>query len=252
MCSSDLFTLSSFTGAVTLVTTSLAGAQTILTGAGTTTVSASSTGGALTIQGAGLVGVTAVTTGAGAQTIISTSTQAVTVNSTLGEGALVIVTGSGNDTITLLSSDAAGSNLITANAGADTITLVAGPFAARETLVIGDADSGITVATADKVINFVTGSDLLKMGFAGNATAGTGNYIEAGTAVADFAAALVAANAALAVLNGTSGATELFAFQFDTVNGYLFNDANSDGAADQVIVLVGVSSSTFAAADIII
>lgn len=244
--------LSTFTGLATLTTTSLAGAQAIHTGVAATTVNATSTGGALHIEGAGLVSVTATTTGGGAQTIISTSTSAVTVIATTGEGALNVTTGSGNDTITLFSSNVAGANLLIPNAGADTITLVSGVFAAPEIIVIGNGDSGITLATADSIKNFVSGSDQLKMGFAGDATGGSGNYVESTTAVADFATALTAANVALATLNGTSGATELFAFQFDGSNGYLFNDTDSNGAADQVIVLVGLTAATFAATDIII
>ena len=75
--------------------------------------------------------------------------------------------------------------------------------------------------------------------------------MEAGAAVADFAAALAAADIALAALNGTSAATQLYAFQFDGTNGYLFIDTDSDGDADQVIVLAGVTSAGFSAADIV-
>jgi hypothetical protein len=79
----------------------------------------------------------------------------------------------------------------------------------------------------------------------------TGNYVEAGAAVASFSAALTAANAALATLNGTSAAAELYSFQFDAANGYLFDDTDGDGAADQVIVLAGIDNNEFAHSSII-
>ena len=60
-----------------------------------------------------------------------------------------------------------------------------------------------------------------------------------------------AANTALTALAGTSAAAELYAFQFDGTNGYLFIDTDSDGDADQVIVLAGVTSAGISAADIV-
>ena len=78
------------------------------------------------------------------------------------------------------------------------------------------------------------------------------NYTEAGAAVANFAAALTAANTALAATNtAETTATVGYDLQFDATNGYLFKDTNSDGAADTVIVLVGVNNATFAATDIV-
>jgi hypothetical protein len=59
-------------------------------------------------------------------------------------------------------------------------------------------------------------------------------------------------NNALAVLNSTSSAAELFSFQFDGTNGYLFDDVDSDGVADQVIILVGITDGSIAATDIIL
>jgi len=89
------------------------------------------------------------------------------------------------------------------------------------------------------------------MGTAGDATANTGTYVEASAAVADFAAALTAANTALATLAGTSAATELYSFQWDANNGYLFNDTDGNGTADQVVVLVGITGASIAATDIV-
>ncbi len=99
--------------------------------------------------------------------------------------------------------------------------------------------------------NFQTQLDTLKLGLAGDATAATGNYVEASTSVSDYAAALAAANLALAALNGTSNQSQLYAFEYDSRNGYLFEDTDSDGAADQVVVLVGIDKDGLSASDII-
>lgn len=153
----------------------------------------------------------------------------------------------GNDQI----SGGTGNDSITGGAGADTITLVTGVFAATDTIVIGNTDSGITVAAADRITGFTAANDALKMGTAGDATAGTGTYVEATAAVANFGAALTAANTALAILTGTSLATELYSFQWDGTNGYLFDDIDENGDADQVVVLVGITGAGIAAGDII-
>ena len=189
----------------------------------------SSTGGIIITTGSGA---DLITTGGGADTIVS------------GAGNDTIVAGAGKDTI----NGGSGSDSITGGTGADAMTGGTG----ADTFVIATGATGITVATADSIADFATTSDKLKLGIAGDATAGTGNYVENAAAVADFAAALVAANTALGTLNGTSAAAQLHSFQFDATNGYLFEDTNSDGTADQFIVLVGITSATIAAGDIIV
>ena len=161
-----------------------------------------------------------------------------------GAGADHIVTGHGNDVLT----GGAGNDVLTGGAGADVLTGGAG----ADIFVIGDTDSGITLATADTITDFVTGVDHLQLGHAGDATAGTGNYVEATAQVLNFDVAHTAADAALALLHVSAPAQlELFAFQFDATNGYLFDDTNHDGVAEQVIVLAGVHTAAgFAAADI--
>ena len=136
---------------------------------------------------------------------------------------------------------------ITGGAGADSLTGGGG----ADTFVFAAGDSGVTLPTADVIADFVGGTDLLGLGLAGDAAAGTGNYVEAGAAVADFSAALAAANAALASLDGTSAASRLYAFEFDGTNGYLFIDTDSDGDADQVVILTGVTDAGLSAGDII-
>jgi hypothetical protein len=108
-----------------------------------------------------------------------------------------------------------------------------------DTFVIGNTDSGITLATADTITGW-DATDFLALGVAGTGV----NYSEAGAAVANFAAALTAANAALDTTVG-------YAFQFDAANGYLFEDTDLDGSANQVIVLAGIANTEFAAGNII-
>lgn len=276
--------MATFTGVATVVTNSSgAGAHAVTTGSGASTVTSVTTAGNQTIKGVGLTAVSATSKGAGDQAIgdasgggaalvtvtaignasgnqviTSTSTSAVTVNvlnngtagnqtvttgagndviiSTTWGGNNVYITGAGNDTITLLRpTTVSTSNTITAGTGADVINLKAN--GSPDVIVIGDLDSGITIATADRITSFGT-NDTLKMGTVASAA----NYAEASAAVTGFDAALTAANTALAAKSGA----ERFAFQFDGTNGYLFNDTNGDGSANQVIVLVGVTSITMA------
>ena len=222
--------MTSFSGAATLTTTSTTGNQTIQTG---------TTGGNDKITAVATTGNVTVTTGAGDDVVSVT-----TAGTGTGLGAITITTGAGNDTITVVNAAAGDNATITAGAGADKITL--GTDAAK--VVIGNTDSGITVATADTITGFKTTSDTIALGFAGGAT----NATEAAAAVTDFATALTNANAALAALKVANPAsTELANFQWDATNGYLFNDTNADGTADQVIVLVGITGTTFAVADIV-
>ncbi len=162
-----------------------------------------------------------------------------------GNGNDTLLGGAGNDTLV----GGGGTNVMEGGTGADAIDITGGPA----TVVVGNTDSGLSLATADSITGFVAASDSLKLGLAGDADGlgGNDNYVEAGAAVADFAAALAAANVALAALAGASTAAELFAFEFDGTNGYLFNDINGDGTADQVIVLVGVDNTEISSADII-
>lgn len=229
--------MTSFTGAATLTTTSTTGAQTIATG---------TAGGASKVDAAATTGAVTVTTGTGNDTVKITHFGTVATND-------AVTTGAGNDSITLVgTATKTVATTITAGAGADTIVLdTAGT--STDTIVIGNTDSGITVATADSVKNFLTTVDTLKLGINGDAAGvGTTNYHEAAAAVTDFAAALSAGNTILATLaTNNTGAVEAFAFQWDATNGYLFNDTDGNGTADQVIVLVGLTGAGIAAADII-
>lgn len=160
------------------------------------------------------------------QTLISTAASKFDI--TAGAGAQTITTGAGNDTIT----GGAGADVMTGGAGADTF--------AYGTLATVLAQTGITLATADTIADFVSGTDLIKTGSAGSGA----NYVEASAAV-DFATAQAAADAAMdntVVYYLTSTAAD---------GGLLFVDSNVDGTADAVIKLTGITSSNFAFTDII-
>jgi Ca2+-binding RTX toxin-like protein len=145
-----------------------------------------------------------------------------------------IVSGSGNDTITL----GLGADVATGNSGSNIF-------------VVNNGSTGLTIGTADTITDFQFGTDKLKLGLAGDGTVDTGNYVENSTGVEDYAAALSTANSALNTLNSTSAATELYAFEYDSNSGYLFIDSDSDGAAEDLIILSGVESTTISAGDII-
>ena len=143
------------------------------------------------------------------------------------------------------------SNILSAPGSADALNGTVN----AEIFKVDPGASSLDLANAQYVLgyyaNFQTGLDQLKLGVAGDATAGTGNYVEASSAVSDYAAALTQANQALAALDSTSSYSQLYAFQYDAQNGYLFEDTNGDGAANQVIVLVGIHPEGIAAGDII-
>ena len=148
-------------------------------------------------------------------------------------GGMTIITGSGNDVIKAATTG----GTITGGAGADKMTAGAGD----DIFVQGKTDSGITLATADSIDQFVTTKDAIKTGTAGSAD----NYNENASTVADFAAALEAANAAM-------DGTVIYSFQSDGTDGYLFWDTDGDGNADQAITLLGLTSDAgFAFGDII-
>ncbi len=231
-------------GDVSVNATSDAGAQTITTGLGHATVDSTAGAGAQTITGENLASVTAVSTGAGAQTITSTGAGDVSVTATVGTGALTISTGAGNDNITVIGSSVAGAVTVSSGVGADNITLVNNGLApAQVNIVIGNGDSGITVASADHIYGFDGTAVHLQMGTAATAA----NFAESNVVVANYAAALSAANTAMQGLTGAN----LFSFQSDGTNGYLFHETGGQANADQVVVLVGINAAHFSAANVI-
>lgn len=150
----------------------------------------------------------------------------------------VLSGGSGNDYI----NGGDGNDTITGGAGVD--TLVGGLGA--DTFVFATADIDTTAgAVTDKITDFKSSEgDKLKLGAAGDATLSTGNYLEAGAAVADLATLLGAADTAL------DGTVKYYLGQVTGGASYLVIDTDGTGYTD-VIELTGVTLATFAATDII-
>jgi Ca2+-binding RTX toxin-like protein len=174
--------MNTFTGLATIATTSVAGAQTIVTGLGVAEVTALSAAGALDIKGIGLTTVTATNTGAGsqtigdvsgnganlvsvtaqssagAQTINSTSTNTVTIDATSDSGTQTITTGAGDDVITATTT--ADINTITAGAGDDTINVLAA--ASGSYLINGDdGNDRLSGGAGIDALNGGAGNDML-------------------------------------------------------------------------------------------
>lgn len=112
------------------------------------------------------------------------------------------------------------------------------------------------VGNNDTVTDFVSGTDVLDLAVAGTVA----NYSEAVDAdlgaAFGTAASLVAAQAAYLVQQAvTPLVNETYTFIGNSnaggVGGYLFVDANNDGAADSVILLTGIGAAGFAFTDIV-
>ena len=171
----------------------------------------------------------------GSESITGPTNIAVTLNGLQGNDMLT----GGNAADTFIGGG--GADILTGNNGADIFTWITS----------GGNDSGLSESTADTITDFVSGTDQLKLGLIGNGTSGSGNYVEAASAVASLNAAHTAANAALTSLNGTSSAAKLYSFQYDSSNGYLFKDDNSDGTVDGMFILTGIDHTEIAHGDII-
>lgn len=156
-----------------------------------------------------------------------------------GVGGAEIVGNAGNDII----KGTAGNDIISGNNGNDTITGGAGADnmtggTGVDTYIIGNTDSGITVATADTITNFTVGTDKLSLGVAATSTNTTFNA----SSVADFAAAKLAADAAF-----LAGTTLEYYVVNDGTDTFVFVDNGADGvAAEQAIVLTGALALTTA------
>ncbi|WP_340122816.1 DUF4214 domain-containing protein [Methylobacter svalbardensis] len=240
--------MSTFTGEAVLNTTSVAGAQTLVTGSGLTTVTAISDAGALDIKGIGLALVSATTTGAGAQTIgdaggngasltmvnatansgtqtiTSTNTADTAVTAISTSGLQHITTGAGNDTVTTTA--AAGTiNTISTGAGNDTIVaslgsdLITGGLGADkmtggggvDTFVFGANDSIIGVSM-DSITDFnVGGTDILTFGATTTVLAVDATDLVAGANVQTTAGGLIGFHA-----DDSTLALKIAAVQADT------------------------------------
>jgi Ca2+-binding RTX toxin-like protein len=149
----------------------------------------------------------------------------------------------------------AGDDHITGHAGGDLMT--GGSGADVFHYANGSGDTGMTIATADRITDFVSGTDKIDMEFAGTSWPwghhSYGNYAEQ---TIDFGAGFEAAEERASYMlwpyapDPQQG--RMYAFVTDGVNGYLFTDLDHDGAADTAIILEGLTSTTqFAHTDIV-
>ena len=131
----------------------------------------------------------------------------------------------------------AGADFMSGGAGADLMTGGTG----ADQFVFAAGDSGITLATADTVTDFLTGVDTIATSqLPGNAT------IADGGALVDFAAFVTAANAVLTAGAGTNDVYVAYNAAASD-NAWVVVDENDSGsvdAGDTVIVLVGVNLVT--------
>ena len=129
-----------------------------------------------------------------------------------------------------------GDDTLTGGLGKDTYTLGAG----KDTVVIATADTGNTVAAADVVTSFTSGTDKLSLGTAGKLE----NYTEiAGVDGDALAETAVDVNAAM---DGTVKYVYVYGLDVlfptggsDTDDGALFVDADMDGTFDDLIIITG-------------
>jgi len=178
--------------------------------------------GVIIAGGAGAVAVGAagaITGTVGADTITGTA------------GIDTIDGGAGNDTI----SGGAGADVITGGTGADTLT----GGADADDFILASGDTGATVATADTITDFATGSDSIALGGAAgtDGTAG-GNMLSAdGSGMAGLAAVITAADVAF-------DGTVIYYVAYDVAgsgDGYLLFDEDANGTFDddEALVILG-------------
>lgn len=143
-------------------------------------------------------------------------------------GSDLIVAGDGNDVLT----GGAGADVLLGGAGGDVFMYGAFSTASGQT--------GATLSTADRITDFMSGADTIRIGTAGSAA----NYREA-AAAGTFATALSSANTAM------DGTVRYFLTNTEADGGLLFMDSNGDGTADALVRLTGITDSNFEFSDII-
>ena len=194
------------------------------------------------LDGNGLIQATDLLINMTDETGFASSDMDVTI--TGGNQADVITTGAGADTLS--GGTGTVSDTLSGGAGVDTMEGGAGADVFKITT---DTDSGITVALADTIKDFVTSSDTIDFsGAAGSAA----NYAEAdGSGNANLAAVISDAN-------GVFDGTKVYYAEYDVAgggHGYLLFDADGDGTfnnTDVLVILTGINlASEIAHGDII-
>jgi Ca2+-binding RTX toxin-like protein len=177
-----------------------------------------------------------ITGGAGNDTIVG------------GGGSDTLVGGTGADSIV----GGVSTDLITGGTGIDTVTGGTG----IDTFVIAAGATNTSDATAvtDVITDFVTTSDIIKLGTAGAAGgSAAGSYSENLTAkdsitivIADAEASFVAATTGL-----TTGVKQAYYFGVSGGNGYLISDSNAGDTANGITVIQLTGVTNIGEADII-
>jgi hypothetical protein len=254
------FTGSTLTALVNLdasgvVATGIAGANQTAS----TTAANIGTGGAVTFSSSVNNKAVTVTTGNGADVISVASVNNATFLAT-GVTAATVTTGEGNDTITGSAGkdviDAgAGRDVITGGARADTITTGAGNdrvvlnLASESTLANKDVITDFTANTFGNGTSGAAGTGAANA----SATSFTGDVIDLRAFIAGpitkVSVAVVATESAatISLQNVGDATTDTIAIALDSTTGNVYFDVNSDGVADSVMTLTGVSTLTNAA-----
>lgn len=162
-----------------------------------------------------------------------------------GDGDDIVIGNQGADTI----SGGAGADNLTGNAGADTYTGGAG----ADDFTILEDSTGITVATADIITDFVTGTDTVSVNQDG--AGATEVVIVDGTSIADFTALVAAVDAIFTANDGNNDNTAVYYNALGTGDAYVFVDSDDSGsfaAGDDLIILSGINlAAEIAVADIV-
>jgi Ca2+-binding RTX toxin-like protein len=176
-----------------------------------------------------------------------------------GAGNDILTGGAGADTL----DGGEGNDILTGGIGADVFNSGEG----KDKFVIDNKDSGSIVKIladpadtlkiavhvgSDTIEGFDIALDRIALGVAGSKSnfkivdESTQAALKITDLATDFDSAYAQANIALTKATGK----ERFAFVSDGTDGYVFNDTNGDGKADQVIVLTGITEG-FTAQNII-
>ncbi|MDO9318527.1 MAG: calcium-binding protein [Gammaproteobacteria bacterium] len=159
-------TMTSFTGAATITTTTTgAGAHTITTGSGVTTVNATGVAaGAQTINGVGLTTVDATVNGAGDQVIGTTlGGNLVTVNATVLAAGSQTIASTSSSNVTIVADAASGAQVITTAGGNDKVTTT-GAAGQTATISTGSGNDVISAGLSTDLITGGTGADTMTGG----------------------------------------------------------------------------------------
>jgi Ca2+-binding RTX toxin-like protein len=198
------------------------------------TVDASSMSAAVDVDTSASAVVVTMTGGKGGDTLEG-GIRADTING--GDGGDTLIGNQGADTL----NGGAGTDNLTGNAGADTYTGGAG----ADDFTILEDSTGITVATADTITDFVTGTDTISLNQDG--TGALNAVIADGTSIADFTALVTAVDAVFTAGDGANDNTAIYYNALGTGDAYVFVDSDDSGsfaAGDDLIILSGINLST--------